>query len=810
MSQIWSDLRFASRTLRAEPAFAGIAILSLALGIGANTAIFSVVQSVLLRNLPYRNAQQLLHVGDHQPCCEDVPMSPGEYLDYKAQNKSLQGLAAWTWQSLTLTGNAEPQRLQGRAVTPNFFDVLGAKPELGRLMSSRIDQPSSATRVAVLSDSLWRGRFAGDPNIVGRDIRLNGNLFRVIGVLAGKQEYPADAEIWINARVAVPEFQETESIPAGIAQNYQMHWLEGVARLKPGVSPAAAGEDLQIIARRIDAAHPDQKGHWAVTLPLQRAIVHDIRPALLVLLTAVALLLLIACANITGLMLARSTARVRELAIRISLGATRWEVTRLLLSESLLLAGAGGACGIFIALGALRLINLYSPYELPAALAPNLNFAVLCLALGITLFSALITGVIPALNATNIDINQGLKESAKGTSSKGTQRLRRILVMSEVALSVMLLIGACLLLRSFSRLLTLNPGSNSARVLTAQISLPRTRYSKLEDINNFWNRLLPRVQSLPGVESVGFSSDIPTTGASEAGNFEVEGQPNTSRNAPYADHLYVSPSLFSALGIPIIRGRNFTEDDRLHSNPVVLINKTMADRLFANQNPIGKHLRGGTDSPWETIVGVVGNVQWEGLGSQPSLDIYRSYAQVGYVSSGALILRLRPGMAIQAADLRRTVQALDSDLPIYKVKSLSSYIDQSLGHRGFLLGLIGAFSGLAILLAGIGLNAILAYSVEQRRQEIGIRVAVGASKGDVLWLVLRECLVIASAGVAAGLLGATWSSSLLRSMLFGVSSGDAVAYAVAVILIVAVAVAASLVPALRAARVDPVSALRYQ
>ncbi|MBV9406015.1 MAG: ABC transporter permease, partial [Acidobacteriaceae bacterium] len=393
MAHIWSDLRFASRTLRAKPAFTAVAVLSLALGIGANTAIFSVVDSALLRSLPFRNPDRLVIMGDRQPCCDSVSLSPGEYHDYKRQSRTFEGIAAMAWQNLTLTGVNQAQALQGRGVTTNFFDVLAAHAEIGRLMSAAIDKPGE-NRVTVLSDGLWRSRFAADPRVLGRSITLNGKPFTIIGVLAPHQEYPPDVEIWTSPRVDVPEFIEPMMQGMTVSQTYGTHWLLGVGRLKPGVALPAARAELRSIAERIDAAH-DEAGHWAVISPLQSNLVQFVRPALMILGAAVIVLLLIACGNLAGLLIARVTGRARELAVRVAIGASRWELTRLVLSESLLLAALGGALGVTIAFAALKVLEHYSPYELPAALKPSVNGGVLAFCIAVSFLSALFTGLLP-------------------------------------------------------------------------------------------------------------------------------------------------------------------------------------------------------------------------------------------------------------------------------------------------------------------------------------------------------------------------------------------------------------------------------
>lgn len=810
MSPIWSDLRFAWRALKAKPVFTITAAASLALGIGANTAIFSVIDSALLRSLPFRDPDRLVYISDHQPWWESVSISPGEYLDYKRQTKTFQDIAALAQQNLTLTGVAEVQALRSRAVTTNFFDVLGAHAEVGRLFSPAIDKPRSGPRVAVISDALWRAQFAADRNIIGRDILLDNRPFEVVGVLVPHEEYPSDVQVWVSPRVEIPEFREGILNEMNIAQHYSRHWLDVIGRLKPGVSVAAARAELRTIAARIDATH-NEPGHWAVLVPLQGALVNQIRPALAVLAVAVFVLLLIACANIAGLLLSRAASRTRELAVRVAVGASRWQITRLLLSESLLIAALGGACGIAIGYAALHLLRLYSPYELPAALAPQIDVPVLAFCFAASLGCALIVGIAPALNAARVDVNESLKESSKGSIGRTTHRFRRALVIGEITLSIVLLVGALLLVRSFSKLLDVNAGFSSSRTVTAEINLPEPQYSRPEQIVNFWKQLLARVQALPGAESSGLLSDIPLTGINSGGVFELEGRPVASKDkAPYSYHVQVTPNTIETLHIPLLAGRDFTDRDQANTLPVVMVNQTFVQRFFPHENPIGKRLRMAAEhAPWETIIGVVGNVKWEGLDAKPSLDVYRTYFQTGSEWAN-IVLRARPGSSIQLADVEAAAHAVDANVPISHFRSLDAYIDKWLGQRRFILGLLTTFSALAILLAAIGLYAVLAYSVEQRRQEFGIRVAIGANHSDVLWLVVNDCLTIAGVGVVLGIFAAFWSSAFLKSMLFGISDTDFFAYSISVLLIFSVAVAAALVPALRAARIDPITALRYE
>lgn len=801
---IFSDLRFAGRTLRAKPVFTAIAVASLALGIGANTAIFSIVDAALLRQLPYDHADRLVIMRDHQPLFPGASVSPGEFLDYQRQSKTLSGLAAFTWQELTLTGSGEPQLLHAASATSNYFDVLGAHAELGRLFSPKTDKIGD-DRVAVLSDATWRSTFGADPHIVGRDIHLNGKLFRVIGILRANEGYSAQIQIWVTPRFSVPEFLEDQhSTASGLAEMYGNHWLRGVGRMRPGVTLAETRAELNIIAKRIGAAHADSRDHYANISAFHANLVGNIQPALLVLLGAVVLLLLIACANLAGLLLARGTARTRELSVRTALGATRWQITRLLLSESLLLAIAGGVIGIFLAEEGQRLLARYSPYDLPAALTPRMDWQVIAFCLAATLISALLSGFVPALRSAQLDVQKGLKESSKGSSSAGANSLRRLLVTSEIALAVVLLSGASLLIHSFTRLLDVNPGFDTNHVMTARISLPLARYSHAET-NVFWQNLLAKISALPDVESAGIQTMLPMSGAESGGDVKPQG----GNKAFYSDQMGVSPGIFKTLSVPFIGGRNFDGHETENSPPMAVVSRSFAEALFPGQNAIGKKFTGGAAETPSTIIGIVGDVKSNGLNEPAPLMMYYNHPQFG-VDTASIAIRARGGAESVVSELRTVLHALDPLLPLSEVEPLSDYIGDSLAPHRFLLGLLTAFSALAILLAGIGLYGVLAFSVEQRTREIGIRVALGAARQEVVRLILGECSYMALTGLTLGLLGAFFGSSLLKNLLFGVTGTDLMSYFSAIILVLSIAALASLLPALRAARVDPVTALRYE
>lgn len=799
------DLQFSWRSLRARPLFTAIAVLSLALGIGANTAIFSVIESSLLRGLPYRNAERLAVVNITNPHWEDASMSAPEFVEYQRQARMLSGLAAFSSQSLVLTGAGDAHKLAGESVTPNYFDVLGATAERGRLLSPEIDKPGAETRTAVISDSLWRSGFGSDPKIVGRDITLSGMDFRIVGVLSPKQEYPNGAQVWLSARYAVPERNESES-PNNYLTSYGEYYLTALARTKQGITLAEAQAEALVIFENNGMHHPQAKYDSPSLQALQDSIVQRMRPALWTIVIAVVLLLLIACANLAGLLLARATGRTREFAVRLAVGATRTEIMRLSLAESLLLAAGGCILGVAIAAAGVKLIAHSRTFHLPAALAPEINIPVLLFCVAVSALSALLSGLIPALQSSQTDVNTGLKEGGKGSASQSTHRLRGLLVSAEIAISVMLLIAAGLLVHSFAKLISVDPGFNPRGALTAHLSLSETSYKTDAEINGFWRRLLSSTSVMPGVSAAGLLNYFPFSGSRGTSLVRIEGRHYASiMNGLPVNERAVSPETFKALGVPLLAGRVISEKDTADSPFVAVISKRFADVAFPHENPIGKRYDGAHISGWITIVGVVGNVTFQQLSQAPELDAYYSYQQDATTYSG-IILRGNPSVH----DLRRIVHNLDPNVPVTSVRPLGDYVSQSLASRRFLLELLTTFSGLAILLAGIGLYAILAYSVQQRKQEIGIRVALGATSADVLWLVLRECLVIVLMGTALGSFGASWATSLLKSMLYGVTSTDLAAYTAAVILILAVALAASLAPAIRATKIDPVNALRYE
>jgi putative ABC transport system permease protein len=638
---------------------------------------------------------------------------------------------------------------------------------------------------------------------VGRTLLLNSNLFHIVGVLPERESIPSETQVWVTPRFAAPEYVEDQRASnAEVSGSYGRHSLMALGRMRDGATIAETRAELNMIGKRIAAAHANSQGHYANLTPLHERLVGDIKPALWVLLGAVVLLLLIACANMAGLLISRSASRTRELAVRAALGASRGQIGRLVLTESFLLAIAGGAFGILLADQGQRLLAKYSPYDLPSALGPQMDFEVLAFCVAATLLSALLSGLVPALRSANADVQDGLKESAKGSSSGSANRLRRLLVTAEIALSVVLLCGASLLIHSFVKILDVQPGFDTTNVITARISLPSTRYSKA-NAAVFWDKLLKHVSALPGVESAAIQTALPMSGSNTSSFIRVSGRGTNS------DQLGVSGGVFDALRIPLLSGRNFDGRETGKALPVAVVNRAFAEKVFPNQNPIGRKFDGGPVDGVTRVIGVVGDIRYDGLREPAPPMMYFSYLQYA-VDSASLVVRTRQNSSGLANELRAVLHSLDAELPLGSVKPLADYVNGSLATRRFLLGLLSAFAALAILLAAIGLYGVLAFSVEQRTREIGIRVALGAARRQVLGSVFRECSVVAMAGLATGLCGALWASSLLKAFLYGVSGADYLSYVTAAYLVLIIAALAALFPALRAIRVGPATALRYE
>jgi predicted permease len=803
LDELAQDVRYALRQLRRSPGFALVAVLTLALGIGANTAIFSVVNGVLLRPLPFREPDRLVRVFSLDEG-KRAAVSPLDFADWRDQARSFEGLAAVNALTLNLTGGGEPERLEGASVSAALFSVLGVRPIAGRTFAPSEDAPG-APRLVLLGEPLWRRRFGADPGLVGRTVLLDGEVYTVVGIVPAASAYPAGAEVWTPLDLS----QEARSRGA--------RYLRVIGRLAPGTAASAAGAEMAAIARRLEEQDPDHNtGFGAAVVPLHQQIVGEVRTPLLVLLGAVGFVLLIACANVANLLLARAIGREGELAVRAALGAGRGRIVRQLLTESLLLALLGSAAGVALAAAAMRAFVAAVPDDLPRVAEVGIDGTVLLATAGAALATGLLFGLAPALQASTPILVGTLKQGGRGASGHaGRRRASDALVVAEVALAVVLLAGAGLLTRSFTRLLEVDPGFRPERVTTFTVTLPPAKYGKDAQLQAFAAALVERLARLPGAQSAAVVSGLPLSDAGFSLSFTVDGRPAPDPGAePSAQVRVATPAYFATMGIPLVRGRAFTERDRDGSPQVVVINREAARRFFPGEDPLGRRVQLGwtRDSVrmGGEIVGVVGDVRQFGLDAAPVPEIYAPYDQFPLDELSAVV-RSTADEQDQAAVLAAVwgaVGELDRDLPVYALRTLEELVSESVARPRFYMLLLGAFAAVALLLSAVGIYGVMSYAVRQRTREIGIRVALGATGGRVLRMVLGQGLTLALAGAILGLLAALWVTRLMASLLYGVSPTDPPALAAGAVVLVAVAALACYLPARRAARADPLTAIR--
>ncbi|HXF41285.1 MAG TPA: ABC transporter permease [Blastocatellia bacterium] len=802
MDTLFQDLRFGIRLLLKNPGFSGVAVLALALGIGANTAIFSVVNSVLLRPLPYAEPDRLFELREVKlPEHPDFPVTPATFLDWQNQSATFAQIGAYLPTSVNVSGATNPERLRAAQLSAGFIGMLGVNPARGRDFLPEEDQPGQNS-VAIISHRLWQRQFAADPEVLSRTIKLNDKVYTIVGVMPPKFAYPeTDTDIWIPM-----------AFDADDRQAYGAHYLSVLGRLNPGATIEQARADMSGIAESLAEQHPDMKRGWTVNVvSMLDYAVSDTRPALLVLLGAVAFVLLIACANVANLMLARGAGRQKEIAIRTALGSSRWRIARQLLTESVLLAVVGGAAGLLLAVWGVAALLAVAPKDLPRLNDVSIDTRVLLFTIGITLLTGLVFGLIPALQTSKPDLNKALKETGRGVS-EGIQRhrLRNALVVAELALSLMLLIGGGLLIRSFWRLQHVNPGFNTASALTIPIALPRMKYAKPSQKNAFFSALVDKVSQLPGAETVAIGNVLPIVNDFILG-VVVEGeQPALDTERPKTRYSAVSPGYFKAMGIPVIAGRTFTQFDKADAKRVVVINQTMAARLFPNGDAIGKriHITMG-EQVFREIVGIVGDVKHKGLDKATLSQTYEPFAQEPS-SSANLVVRTSVPPASLVGAIRSEVLSLDRDQPIGEVKTLDQIVSESVGQQRFTMILMCTFAAVAFVLAAVGLYGVMSYSVAQRTHEIGVRMALGAKQTDVLRMVVRQVAGLTLGGIALGLGAAFAVTRLMAKLLFEVNAVDPLTFAAVAVFLAAVAMAASFIPARRATKVDPMVALRYE
>ncbi len=805
MRDFTTDLRFAWRSLWKHPALTVIAASALALGIGANTAIFSVVHAVLLAPLPYPEPDRIVRLIDTNPQANlpRFPSAPPDFADWRAQNRVFSELTAMRRGNVNLTGEGDPERLVGARVSADFFPLFRVPAELGRTLLPEEDRVGGP-KVVVLSHRLWQGRFGGDPKIVGRRLLFDGEPTTVVGVMPEAFAIPQRAELWLPLQLQVSDDLRGA------------HFLSVAGRLKDGVTIEKAQSEMSGIAARIALAHPDSNKDWGVRLhPLRDLMVEDVRPALWVLLGAVGLVLLIACANVANLLLSRLAAREREVAVRSALGAGRGRLIRQFFTESLLLSLFGGLLGVLLAWqGTHALVALFGD-RVPRANEIGMDSAVLGFSFALSVGCGLLFGLLPALHSSRTDLRSSLSEGGRGQAGDRRGRLtRRVLVFAEVALAIVLLVGAGLLVRSLRELQRVEPGFASTGILTAEIQLPGATYAQPESVDAFYRALQPRLAAVPGVDAAAVTSSLPFSGSRSLFAFEIEGQPIPDlSNAPASNAAFVSNGYLSALKIPLLKGRFFDDRDRFGGAPVIVINRTLAEKMWPNQDPMGKRLT--FDVPnvpnpvWQTVVGVVGNVHTGDLSEDPGMQSYQPLSQVPPSSAG-LILRTAGEPAALASALVRAVRSVDPSLPLSSVQTLSRRIDDSVAAPRANAVLLGLLASLALVLSAVGVYGVLSHSVALRTREIGLRMVLGAGGGEVLRQILVEGLSTVLAGIAAGLIGAYFVVRLLASLLFGVQVRDPLTFVGVPVVLLVVALFATWLPARRATRVEPVVALRYE
>ena len=814
------DLRDAIRGFARNRGFVAAAVVSLALGVGANTAIFSVASALLLRPLPYQDADRLTILWNRSPglgISEDW-FSTAQYFDIRTASQSFEQVAIAIGGNDNLTGDGEPERIGTIRVSSNLLPMLGSRPVFGRLFTADEDVPGG-TGVAILNYGTWMRRYGGDPQVVGRRLTVNGQFYQIVGVLPEsfslRQEVMPTLGRAADAEIVLPLALGPQAATIRNREDYNI-----VAKLKPGVSIGQAQAEMDALTARLRRDHPDfyppNGGLTFGVVPLQEQVVGNVRRSLVVLIGAVGFVLLIACANVANLLLARALARQKEIAVRTALGASRARIVRQLLTESVLLALAGGALGLLFSLWSVSWIKTLGSASVPRLHEIAIDGPVLAFTLALSLASAIVFGLVPALRAADLDLNEHLKEGTRGaTLGARGQRTRRLLVVAELALSVMLLIGAGLLVRSFARLQQVPPGFTADNVLTLELTMTGRKYGDVQIVLDTYRQLWQRFARLPGVTSSGGVSALPLSQMMAWGPITVEGRtPAVGEAFINADQRIVAGDYFRAMEIPLKRGRLFTEQDTRTTPRVVVVDEYMAQQLWPNGDAVGKRIRtGGIDAnpnaPWITVVGVVGRIKQDTLDSESRMAMYLAHGQYG---TRAMNVVLRSGVEPTglAAAARKEIRELDPDLPVYNVRTMTERVDASLARRRFSMLLLSIFAALASGLAAVGIYGVVAYFVSQGTRELGIRMALGASPAGIRALVVRQALVIVSSGVAIGLAGALIVARLMQSLLFGIGATDPLTFASIPALLAFVALVASYVPARRASHIDPMLALRHE
>jgi putative ABC transport system permease protein len=808
MQTLWQDLRYGARILWKRPGFTLIAVVTLALGIGANTAIFSVVNALLLRSLPYPDSDRLVMLSVNEDGGKVGNTGFTTFVDWRERSRSFERMALIRSWGGVVTGRDGPVMVEGMRVSADYFRLLGVSPMLGRDFKTEEDRPD-ARFVIMLSHAFWEQRFSSDPNIIGRQIALSDENFTVVGVM------PPGFEDLLAAN-----FYKPADVWAPVGYDVTQSWacrdcghLNAFARLKPGVTFDQAKAEMDAVMNGMMREHPKIYAHPGIAMiRLQDRLVGELRQGLLVLLVAVGFVLLIACANVANLLLARGNERAREMAIRLALGASRPRLIRQLSTESLSLSLAGAGAGLLLAMWGTELLVKLSPATMLKLQEAKTDWRVLGFTLLLSLMASVLFGSFPALQASKSDVQLALKEGGNSSQSGRQNRARGLLVVVEIALAMVLLVGAGLLIRSFERILSVTPGFEQRNLLAMTVPAIGARYRQDEQVVAFYRRMLDRVKALPGVEAAGIVSNIPFSGSYDTSGFNIEEKPlQNPAEAPQAQRYGITPDYLRAMGIPLLRGRPFNEQDSASAPLVALINETAAKRNWPNEDPIGKRISLGNveKDPLRTIVGIVGDVSHYGLDDQTEMQAYVPHAQ-WTDSYMKLVVRASIDPASLTAAVRNEIRAMDAGAPVYDIATMRQMVSSSVAQRRFTLTLLSVFAAIALFLAAIGIYGVISHTVGQRMREIGIRVALGAQTGDVMKLIIGQGMILAAAGVSIGLVGALGLTRLMEGLLFGVSATDPLTFAAISLLLVLVAMLACYIPARRAAKVDPMVALRCE
>jgi len=804
--QLAQDLRYALRMFKRNWGFTLTALIVMALSICATVAIFSAVNAIVLQPLPYQNPERLVAVWGNQPKTAKVPTSPADFIDWRTQSTTLDSLTAYSGQSFNLTGTGDPERIEGAIVSPNFFQVLELQPILGRAFNEG-DQQSVGNRLAVISEGLWQRRFGSSNGIIGSRLQLNDESFEVVGVMPRTFQFPERVDIWVGPKQQVPE--PPIALPGNILEMRAVRYLGTVARLKPGVKLEQARAEMSAIAGRLAQQYPDTNEQYDIRLvPLKEEIVGNVKPVLLMLLGATALVLLTACSNVGNLLLARAVTRRKEISTRLALGASRWRIAQQVLTESVLLSLVAGGLGLLLARWAIKVLIAIGPANIPRATQISIDGTVLLVTLLISVLTGISFGLAPVLQSRTTNLTEALSEGSRGSSSgPGQHRVRSALVASQVALSFALLICGGLMFKSFYHLQNINLGFDPEGVLTMQISLPRTKYADPKQVTEFYNQTLKRVGSLPGVASVAAISKLPLAGTGVSGGVVIENRPVTPGDEPTMERRVVTEDYFRVMSIPLKKGRFFTSSDWSNPNQV-LINEAGARQYWGGENPVGRRLRFEEDSDkWVEIVGVVGDVRPSTIQAEPKPELYIPYFR-NPSNNMTVVAKMNSAATPSAASFRSEVTAVDRNQPVYNIRTMGQIVDEALAQPRFSVVLLGIFAATGLLLAVVGLYGVMTTAVAQRTHEIGIRMAVGAPPANIIRMILIQGAVPVLVGLGLGLFIAFALTRSLSSLLFKVPSGDLSTYLMASGFFLLIMFVANLIPAYRASKLSPLLALR--